>query len=225
MEKSKAEKELKMKAAIDNLEPTGRAEDDIDTLLKIKGNLIYPSFSRWLETDGEKEVSGITIKESQEDEGMHMIVHRNGNIEGEVLKAFGGNCDVLRIPMQLKSYVLYREWYSRLDTEPCIDILLYSTKKEEFGLVVVDLEQPMMIFPGFIWKAPRELIEAWLAKRAANAYRTTFEFQDIAAWLDHEITNSELQPSLILNYEDGLSICISGTNEIDEIRARPHLND
>ena len=80
-----------MKAAIDDLEPTGRAEDDTDTLLKIKGNLIYPSFSRWLESDGEKEVSCITIKESQEDNDMHMIVHRNGNTESEVLKAFGGN--------------------------------------------------------------------------------------------------------------------------------------
>jgi hypothetical protein len=193
---------------------------DTDTLLEIKGKLIYPSFSRWLELDGKQEVSGITLKGSQDDNDMHLIVHRKGSGQDEVLKAFGGNCDVLRIPTPLKSYVLYREWYSRLDTEPCIDILLYSEKKEEFGLVIVDLEQPMMIFPGFIWNAPVELVHAWLAKRAQNAYRTTFEFQDIAAWLDHEITNSELQPSLILNYEDGLSICISGTNEIDEIRAR-----
>jgi hypothetical protein len=140
-----------------------------------------------------------------------MIIHAKEGEPELVLRAFGGSCDDIRIPSIMKTYILYREWYSRLDTEPCVDLLVYNDAKAEFALILVDMDYQMLIFPGFTWAAPVELVEDWLAKRGEDAYRTTFEFSDVAAWLDHEITNKELQPGLFLNYKDGPSICISGS--------------
>lgn len=223
MKKSKDEEALEVEAAIDNLERREESEDDrTDVLLEVTSKLTYPQFSKWANVD----IAGVTLKENKTDRDMTMIVHAKDGGAELVLKAFGGSSDDIRIPSIMKTYIMHREWYSRLDTEPCVDLLVYNGIKKEFALIVVDWECQILVFPGFIWSAPIELVEDWLTKRGENAYRTTFEFSDIAAWLDHEITNKELQPGLFLNYNDGPSICISGSSAkvIEEISLQTNIS-
>lgn len=215
MEKEKDKEALEIEAEIDALDGIEETDDDSDILLEVKGTRTYSLFSKWLDT----EIAGVTIKGDKTGSDMHMIIHTREGKPELVLRAFSGSCDDIRIPSIMKTYILYREWYSRLDTEPCIDFLVYSNVKAEFALILVDMDNQILIFPNFTWPAPIALVEDWLAKRGEDAYRTTFEFSDIAAWLDHEITNKELQPGLLLNYKEGPSICISsaGTSKLEEI--------
>ena len=215
MTKEEDEEALEIEAAIDNLKPTDEVEKDLDVLLEVTGKLTYPQFIKWTNVD----IAGVTLKANETGNDMTMIIHAKDGGSELVLRAFGGNCDDIRIPAIMRTYVMHREWYSRLDTEPCVDLLVYNDEKAEFALILVDMDYQMLIFPGFTWTAPIELVDDWLAKRAERAYRTTFEFSDVAAWLDHEITNKDLQPGLFLNYKDGPSICISGTgtSKLEEI--------
>lgn len=215
MTETKDREASEIEAAIDDLEAASEKEEDIDVLLQVKGKLTYPQISKWLDT----EIAGVTLKRNKENKDITMIIHAKDDGRERTLKAFDSSCDNIRIPSIMKSYILHREWYSRLDTEPCIDLLVYNDKKGEFALIVVDMEYQMLIFPGFIWTAPIALVEDWLTKRGESTYRTTFEFSDVVAWLDHEITNNDLQPGLFLNYKDGPSICISGsgTEKAEEI--------
>ena len=206
-EEEKEIKALEEEAELDNLEAESKAEEDIDVLLQVKGRLTYPQLSKWLDT----EIAAVTLKGSKKDSDLTMVIHAKDGGKEQTLKSFDGSNDTIRMPLIMKSYVLYREWYSRLDTEPCVDLLVYNDKKEEFALIVADLDHEMLIFPGFTWAAPIALVKDWLNKRGESTYVTTFEFSDVAAWLDHELTNRGLQPGLILNYKDGPSICISGS--------------
>lgn len=193
-----------------------RAEgEDRDILLELKGEYTYPQFSEWMGAD----IAGVELKGVDK---RHMVttVYKKEGAPEQTMTAFWGRGDTMAMPAIMREYILYREWYSRLETEPCVDVLVYNEEKAEFALLVIDVEQEILLFPRFVWKAPNALVADWLRKRAEEAvYRTTFEFQDVRKWLDREITNEDLQPALVLNYADGLSICISSkTGELEERR-------